>query len=51
MSKAIGLQTLLLEICLHAPLVTEAVSVSVRTIYRDIQTLRESRYIAPNRHR
>ena len=56
MSNEVGLQTLLQEIRLHAPPVTAetlaaAVSVSVRTIYRDIQTLRESAYIALNHHR
>ena len=47
MSKVIRLQQLLQEIRLHTPPVTaailaEAMSVSERTIYRDIQTLRES---------
>lgn len=47
MSKAVRLQQLLQEIRLHTPPVTAdvlaaAMSVSERTIYRDIQTLRES---------
>ena len=55
MSKAIGLQTLLQEIRLHAPPViaetlAEAMTVSFRTLYQNNQTLRESGYIAPNRH-